>query len=83
MDRTEYLQLCQKVSMLKSGLCGIKENVPLELLVKYNNIVYYPQAYELSFENGKVKHTSVLHSLNANSVVYCDLKKVERVNCNG
>ena len=42
MDRTEYLQLCQKVSMLKSGICGIKQNVPPELLVKHNEIVYYP-----------------------------------------
>ena len=83
MDRTEYLQLCQKVSMLKSGICGIKQNVPPELLVKHNEIVYYPHAYELSFDNGKTQHKAILHSLNVNSVVYCDLKKVERVNCNG
>lgn len=76
MDRTEYLQLCQKVSMLKSGLCGIKENVPPELLVKYNNIVYYPQAYELSFDNGKTQHKAILHDLKVNAITYADLGKV-------
>ena len=76
MDRTEYLQLCQKVSMLKSGLCGIKQNVSAELLVKHNGIVYYPQAYELSFDNGKTQHKAILHDLKTNSITYADLGKV-------
>ena len=76
MDRTEYLQLCQKVSMLKSGICGIKQNVPPELLVKHNGIVYYPQAYELSFDNGKTQHKAILQDLKTNSITYADLGKV-------
>lgn len=76
MDRNIFLQMCQKVSMLKSGICGTKENVPDELKVVYNDIVYYPVAYELSFDKGQPKHTAILHEFNSNSVVYYDLNKI-------
>lgn len=79
MDRTEFLKICQKVSVLKDGICGVKENVPDDLKVVYNGIVYYPDAYKLSFDkNGNAVHTAILHDLMANSVVYCDLHKVKR-----
>ena len=78
MQRTEYLELCQKVSVLKNGICGIKENVPDELKVIYNGISYYPVSYELSFDNGKPTHTAVLHDLKANSITNADLGKVEK-----
>ena len=39
MDRTEFLKMCQKVSMLKSGILRIKENVPDELKVIHNSII--------------------------------------------
>ncbi len=51
MDRTEYLQLCQKVSTIKKGIFDVRENVPSDLLVRHNNITYYPYAYELSYDN--------------------------------
>jgi hypothetical protein len=77
MDRTEFLQMCQKLSMLKSGICGIKENVPDELKVIYNGIAYYPVSYELSFgDKGNVRHTAILHDLKANSIMNVDLGKV-------
>ena len=79
MQRTEYLELCQKVSVLKNGIFGIKENVPDELKVIYNEIAYYPVAYELSFDDkGNVKHTAILHDLKANSITNADLGKVEK-----
>ena len=63
--------------MLKSGICGIKENIPDELKVVHNGIVYYPVKYELSFDkNGNPQHTAILHDLFANSIIYVDLKKV-------
>ena len=75
MDRTEYLQMCQKVSLLKdSG--GIKQNMPPELLVKHDEVVYYPQAYELSFANGTTIHKAILHDLKTNSITYAELSKV-------
>ena len=78
MQRTEYLELCQKVSVLKSGICGIKENVPNELKVIHNGIEYYPTAYELSFDNGKPVHTAILHDLKANSIMNVDLGNVTK-----
>ena len=76
MQRTEYLELCQKVSVLKNGICGIKENVPDELKVIYNGIAYYPVSYELSFDQGQPTHIAILHDLNANSITNASLEKV-------
>ena len=79
MDRKLYLELSQKVSVLKNGICGIKENVPDELMVAYNGIKYYPVAYELSFDDkGNIRHTAILHDLKANSITSADLKKVAK-----
>ena len=79
MQRDIFLQLCQKVSVLKNGICGIKENVPNELKVIYNGIAYYPVSYELSFDDkGNVRHTAILHDLKANSIMNVDLGKVTK-----
>ena len=78
MHRTEFLEICQKVSVLKDGICKIKQNVPDEFKVVYNDIVYYPIAYELSFNNGQPTHTAILHDLQANSITKCDLERVEK-----
>lgn len=76
MQRDIFLQMCQKVSMLKNGVCGIKENVPDELKVVHNGIVYYPVSYELSFNNGQPTHTAILHDLKANSTTHVKLERV-------
>ena len=77
MDRTEFLQMAQKVSVLKNGICGIKENVPNELIVVHDDIQYYPVAYQLSFDNkGNVRHTAIVHDLKVNCITYADLKRV-------
>ena len=78
IERNEFLQMCQKVSVLKNGICGIKENVPNELKVIHNGIAYYPVSYELSFDNGKPTHTAILHDLKANSIMNADLKGVAK-----
>ena len=78
MQRDIFLQLCQKVSVLKNGISGIKENVPDELKVIYNGIAYYPVSYELSFDNGKPTHTAILHDLKANSITSADLERVTK-----
>lgn len=79
MDRKLYIELCQKVSVLKNGICGIKENVPNELKVIHDGIKYYPVAYELSFDDkGNVRHTAILHDLKANSITHADLKGVAK-----
>ena len=78
IDRKLYLELCQKVSMLKSGICTIKENVPDDLKVIYNGIAYYPVAYQLSFDKGQTKHSALLHDLNANSITQANLERVQK-----
>lgn len=78
MDRKLYIELCQKVSVLKNGICDIKENVPDELKVIYDGIAYYPVSYELSFDNGKPTHRAILHDLNANAITYSDLERVTK-----
>jgi hypothetical protein len=78
MDRTEYLQMAQKISVLKSGVCDIKQNIPDDLKVVYNDIIYYPLAYELSFDKGYTVHKVILHELNSNSIVYAKLDKLCR-----
>lgn len=83
MDRKLYLELCQKVSILNNGVCNIKENVPKEFKVVYNDIVYYPVAYELSFENGQTIHKAILHDLKANAIIECNLERVEKYEQSG
>lgn len=78
MDRKLYLELCQRVSVLKNGICGIKENVPDELKVIHNGIKYYPVSYELSFDNGKPTHTAILHDLYTNSITNASLERVTK-----
>lgn len=78
MERKEYLDRCQRCSVLPRGLFGIIENCPDGLKVTYNEIPYYPQAYELRFSReGKPQHLAVLHDLTANSVIYAELEKVK------
>lgn len=83
MDRTEFLKICQKVSVLKDGICGVKENVPDELKVVHNGIVYYPVAYELSFNKGQPTHTAILHDLKAKSITYAELERVTKYDESG
>lgn len=78
IERKTYLELCQKVSVLKNGICGIKENVPDELKVIHNGIEYYPISYELSFNNGKPTHTAILHDLHTNSITNASLERVTK-----
>ncbi len=74
MDRTEYLNLCKKVSLFLP-------NIPDDCLVEYDGITYYPQSYKLSFDKGNTVHTAILHDLKANSVRRCPLEKVKRKGC--
>ena len=77
MERTEYLEMCQKCAILPKKICGIINQISPELIVSYNGIRYYPYKYELSFTpRGDIKHTAILHSLFSNSVQYAELQKV-------
>ena len=77
MNRSEYLSLCQKCSMLPKGVQGVKQNIPDDLKVVFEGVAYYPESYMLTFKNGKAKHTAILHGLTANTIIYSKLEKVE------
>lgn len=78
MQRDIFLHMCQKVSVLKDGVLGVKQNIPNELKVMCKGFVYYPVSYELSFDNGQPTHTAILHDLHANSITKCNLEKVAK-----
>ena len=82
MNRTDYLGLCRKASVLRNGICGVKKDVPTELMVSHNGLTYYPQSYELAFWNGNVLHFAILHDLNTNSITKCRLDKVVKADGN-
>ena len=77
MDRTEYLNLCKRVSILLPSIPTLLSGIPADCIMEYDSIAYYPQAYELSFdEEGNTVHIAILHDLKANSVMRCPLDKV-------
>lgn len=76
MDTKKYAQLCQKISLIPSGVGGIKRNIPPELLVMHDDIIYYPVDYKLTFDKGIPIHRAVLHDLKANSQTEIDVEKV-------
>ena len=78
MDRKEFLQICQKVSVLPETTMHIKTKIPPELTVLYEAIQFYPVGYEMTFKQGISQHTEILHDMKAHSVAYVDLSKVEK-----
>ena len=72
MDRTEYLQMCQRCSVLDFF------DIPEDLLVCCNGIKYIPLGYEMKFKKGQPMNDAILKDIKANSVVYADLGKVDK-----
>ena len=69
--------MCQKVSVLPSGVLGIKQNISDDLKVIYDGVAYYPMSINIGFDNyGKVINTAIIHSLKANSTLSVNLKDV-------
>ena len=79
MDRAKFLDMCKRVAVLPDGIGGVKK-VPPELHLKYNGITFYPVGYKLGFsKDGTPTHAAILHDLNTNSILECDLLKVKEV----
>ena len=72
MDRTEYLKMAQRCSVLDFL------NIPEDLLVCYNGIKYIPFGYEMKFKKGNPTHNAILRDIRARSIVYADLSKVDK-----
>ncbi len=69
--REKYLLMCQKISKY-----SFESKIPEDLICVYENIEYYPLAYELSFEKGKPKHIAILRDKKANSITKAPLERV-------
>ena len=78
MDRKEFLQICQKVSVLPETTMHIKTAIPPELTVLYEGIQFYPVGYEMTFKQGISQHTAILHDMKSNNIVKVKLERVER-----
>lgn len=78
MDRKEFLQICQRVSVLLETTMHIKTAIPPELTVLYEGIQFYPVGYEMSFKQGISQHTAILHDMKSNNIVKVKLERVER-----
>lgn len=78
IDRKEFLQICQKVSVLPETTMYMKTAIPPELTVMCEGIQFYPIGYEMTFKQGNSQHTAILHDMKSRSVVYADLDKVEK-----
>jgi hypothetical protein len=77
IDRKEFLQICQRVSVLPETIMHIKTAIPPELTVLYEGIQFYPVGYEMTFKQGISQHTAILHDMKAHSTVKVDLNKVK------
>ena len=80
MDRTEYLNLCKRVSILLPTIPDLLSKLPDECIVEYDGTAYYPHGYQLSFNDGQAIHIAILHDLKAHSVMSCPLDKVRLKN---
>ena len=77
IERKTYLEMCQKVAILQSGVQNLKQNVPDGLKVVCDGIAYYPVSLDIGFDkDGKVINTAIIHSLHANSVIERNLKDI-------
>ena len=78
IDRKEFLQICQKVSILPETTMHIKTAIPPELTVLYEGIQFYPIGYEMTYKQGISQHTAILHDMKSNNVVKVKLERVEK-----
>lgn len=78
MDRKEFLQLCQKVSVLSETTMHIKTAIPPKLTVLYEGVQFYPTGYEMTYKQGISQHTAILHDMKSNNIVKVKLERVER-----
>lgn len=78
MERKEFLQMCLEASKLPEWMLHMRRDVPEDLLVEYDEIIYYPVTFFYHFKNGVPEDGAVLHSLKANGIITADLSKVKK-----
>ena len=78
MDRKEFLQICQRVSVLPETTMHVKTAIPPELTVLYEGIQFYPVGYEMTYKQGISQHTAILHDMKVNNIVKVKLERVKK-----
>lgn len=78
MTRKEYLEKCQKMSVVPTGTYRnpLEENIPSDCIFEINGIKYYPVGYILTYENGKSKHTAELREVKTHYEHLVDLSDI-------
>lgn len=77
MDRNEYLKKCKVLSIHQGDGAWWRRQWNESDLVSFDGINYVPFAYRMDFMKGEVLNVAVLHDLQSNTEVYCDLEKVK------
>lgn len=77
MDRKDFLTMCRDVSTYKKGLCNCRI-VDDDCLICYEGEKFYPVGLEVSFDNGVVKNTAIIHEIGKNSVRYVSLERIQK-----
>ena len=71
IDRSEFLQMCQRC------VFELSRQGKSDAVVLHSGALYYPIAYSIGFDsNGNPLHKAVLKDLKANSLVECPLSDV-------
>lgn len=77
MDRTEFLQICQKCWVYTEGFTKLSKPIIPNLVVISCGIKYYPMKYVLGFDKkGNYTHEVILHDIKANAILTTYLDKV-------
>ena len=80
MDRTEFFEMAQKVSVYTNRCRDLSKPLLEDCVVQYKKIKYYPQFIQVGYdEQGKTMNIAILHDLKANSVTYADLERIDKV----
>lgn len=80
MDRTEFFEMAQKVSVYTNRCRDLSKPLLEDCVVQYKEIKYYPQFIQVGYdEQGKVMNIAILHDLKANSVTYADLERIDKI----
>ncbi len=79
MTRKEWCTLCQEVARYPTGINRARD-LPERLIVVFDGIRYYPEAYQLRFMDGTGEpyEVGIMHDLKANSVTGAELKNIRR-----
>ena len=79
MDRTEFFKMAQKVAVYTNRCRNLSKPLLEDCIVVLDGIKYYPQYVQVGYdEYGKVINIAILHDLKVNSVIECNLERVDK-----